>query len=142
MEVVGARFCHYIDDSAQHSAKLRLVVVRVHLEFLDIVDDRRHRVSTAEAFLVVKSVDKEKIAAVRLAVDRWEREGTDCVASKLLVPTVLRGVYRADTRCEVQQLSEVSAVEGQIVYRFAVDHRAQLGSGGLQSSLCRLHGHA
>src|SRR5256886_8774625 len=51
-----------VDYTAQNAAKLRLIVVRIHFEFLDVVDDRRNRVRTAEAFLIVQSVQQKKIA--------------------------------------------------------------------------------
>ena len=69
VKFVCARFGHDVYHSPENTPKLRLIVVRVDLEFLNIIDDRRNRVSAAEAFLIVQSVQQEKIASVGLAVD-------------------------------------------------------------------------
>src|SRR5207302_10823606 len=69
VKFVCARFGHDVYHSPKNTPKLRLIVVRVDLEFLNIIDDRRNRVSAAEAFLIVQSVQQEKIASVGLAVD-------------------------------------------------------------------------
>src|SRR5207249_6354123 len=103
---VRACFGDDVDYTAQNAAKLRLIVVRIHFEFLDVVDDRRNRVRTAEAFLIVQSVQQKKIAPVRLAVNGGERKRPNGVASELLVAAVLRRIYSADARGQVQQLRD------------------------------------
>src|SRR6202795_5317408 len=44
VEVVRARLADHVDDPAQYSAELRLITVRLDLELLNIVKDRRYRV--------------------------------------------------------------------------------------------------
>ena len=42
--------------------------MRLDLELLDIIDDRRNRIGAAKRALVIDSVQKEQVAAVGLAV--------------------------------------------------------------------------
>ena len=135
MKFVRACFGDDVDYTAQNAAKLRLIVVRIHFEFLDVVDDRRNRVRTAEAFLIVQSVQQKKIAPVRLAVNGGERKRPNGVASELLVAAVLRRIYSADARGQVQQLREVPPVQGEVVHGPLADHRAKLRTGCLDT--CR-----
>ena len=74
VKAIGSRFGNHIDHAPQHATELRLIIVRVHLELLNVIKNRRHRISTGEAFLIVHLIQQEQIAAVGLTVDRWEGE--------------------------------------------------------------------
>ena len=56
VKFVRARLGHNVHHPAENTSKLRLIVVRVDLEFLDIIDDGRNRVCATKAFLIVQSV--------------------------------------------------------------------------------------
>src|SRR5689334_11406115 len=74
MKTVRSRFGNNIDYATKHPAKLCLIVMRIDLEFLDVIENRWYGVGAAEALLIIQSVQQKKIAAVGLTVDRRKRE--------------------------------------------------------------------
>src|ERR1700730_2571881 len=59
VEARGPGFSNHIDDSAHYAAKRCVIVVRLNLELLDVVDNRRNGVGAAERPLVVHPVKQE-----------------------------------------------------------------------------------
>ena len=56
MNLVTSAAGHYIDDSAEHAAKLRLIIVRLHFELLDRVNNGRDTVDTGSQLSVNHAV--------------------------------------------------------------------------------------
>src|SRR6202158_6460073 len=77
MVLVRAGLGNHVDDAAGDSTELHFVVVRLHLEFLNFVDDGGDRVGREGHFRIVNAVQHEIVAAVGLTIYGGKREGTD-----------------------------------------------------------------
>ena len=80
VEGVGSGFCGNVDDSAGDTSEFREVIVRLKLELLDVVDDRRV-VVVSEKREVVDSIQQEHVASVSLPIHGRKNEGTHCKTS-------------------------------------------------------------
>src|SRR5258707_13109860 len=77
MVVVRAGLGNHVDDAAGDSTELHFVVVRLHLEFLNFVDDGGDRVGREGHFRIVNAVQHEIVAAVCLTIYGGKRGTTD-----------------------------------------------------------------
>ena len=109
MKFVGARFGYHIHNRAQHIAVLGVVVVRLHLEFLNAVGDRLDGPASAAVVCVDDAVQIEGVGPVARAIAGWPVDGrggnSDVAAIRAAnaVPA-LRCVHRIDARLQDQQL--------------------------------------
>ena len=143
MEVVGARFGHHVDNAAQSGAEFGLIVVRIDLEFLNRINDRRDRVGTEKRALVVKTVGAEEVAPVGLPVDGGEdvlrARCRGC--SETACAAVLRDADGRNSWSQREQLGEVSAVQGKVHHLPSRHDSTQLSRGALHSLGRRLDLH-
>src|ERR1700722_18694957 len=99
MKIVASRLGHDIYDSPQHLPELRLIVVRLNLEFLDVIQRGLHRVRVANRTVVVDAVEQVHIAAVVLTVNRWQNNGAGRVPKETTAEAgVFRSVYGTNAR--------------------------------------------
>src|SRR2546422_4752320 len=77
MVFVRAGLGNNVDDAAGDSTELHFVVVRLHLEFLNFVDNGGDRVGREGHFRIVNAVQHEIVAAVCLTIYGGESEATD-----------------------------------------------------------------
>src|SRR2546425_10321155 len=96
MVLVRAGLGNHVDDAAGDSTELHFVVVRLHLEFLNFVDDGGDRVGREGHFRIVNAVQQEIVAAVGLTIYGGKSEVSDWVG--LSPPEVLRGADRGGGR--------------------------------------------
>ena len=80
VEGVCSGFCGNVDDSAGDTSEFREVIVRLKLELLDVVADRRV-VVVSEKREVVDSIQQEHVASVSLSIHGRKNEGTHCKTS-------------------------------------------------------------
>ena len=106
VEVIGSRFGNHVYYAAEYASELRLIVVRIDFEFLDIVDYRRNRISTREALLIIQSIKEKQIAAVCLTVNGRKGKGSYRISGELLAAAILRGVHSTYARSEIEELCE------------------------------------
>src|SRR5262249_45070983 len=67
-QFVSAGLSHHINDPTQGTAKLGLVIVRLHFEFLNRIDDWRNSIRAEERSLIVDTVQHEEITAIGLTI--------------------------------------------------------------------------
>ncbi len=114
--------------------------MRLNLEFLDAVDNRRGTDHTHEDLAVVESIQQEEIAAVALAVHRRESELANGVASPLATAAGI--LSRADRRYagrQLQQLGEISPIQRQVIDLAGRNRRAQFSCGRFDVRRCGRH---
>src|SRR2546422_7498227 len=104
MVFVRAGLGNNVDDAAGDSTELHFVVVRLHLEFLNFVDDGGDRVGREGHFRIVNAVQQEIVAAVGLTIYGGKREVTD--GGGLRTTDVFRGTDRGGARREVEKVSK------------------------------------
>src|SRR5258708_26426644 len=136
MVLVRARLGNHVDDAAGDSTELHFVVVRLHFEFLNFVDDGGDRVGREGHFRIVNAVQQEIVAGVGLNIYGGKREVTDGVG--LSTTDVLRGTDRGDDRREVEKLSKVSPIQRKASYLLRLDDAAQSRVSGLDVNGGRL----
>src|SRR5258708_9638865 len=76
MVFVRAGLGNNVDDAASDSTELHFVVVRLHLEFLNFVDNGGDRVGREGHFRIVNAVQHEIVAAVCLTIYGGESGAT------------------------------------------------------------------
>src|SRR5260370_538457 len=76
MVFVRAGLGNNVDDAAGDSTELHFVVVRLHLEFLNFVDNGGDRVGREGHFRIVNAVQHEIVAAVGLTIYGGKHETT------------------------------------------------------------------
>src|SRR5260370_13052652 len=74
MVFVRAGLGNNVDDAAGDSTELHFVVVRLHLEFLNFVDNGGDRVGREGHFRIVNAVQHEIVAPVGLTIYGGERK--------------------------------------------------------------------
>ena len=136
MVLVRAGLGNHVDDAAGDSTELHFVVMRLHLEFLNFVDDGGDRVGREGHFRIVNAVQHEIVAAVGLTIYGGKREATDGVG--LSTTDVLRGTDRGDARREVEKLSIVSPIQRKVSYLLRLDDAPQSRVSGLDVNGGRL----
>src|SRR5260370_22483017 len=136
MVFVRAGLGNNVDDAAGDSTEVHFVVGRLHLEFLNFVDNGGDRVGREGSFRIVNDVQHEIVAAVGLTIYGGKREGTDGVG--LSTTGVLRGTDRRDARREVEKLSKVSPIQRKVTYLLRFDDAAQSRVSGLEVNGGRL----
>jgi hypothetical protein len=99
-------------DNASHGAAIgRALVVGLHLEFLDGIDDGSNRIIPDEG-VVCKSIEQKHVAAVCLPIHRRKVIGTDRVPRPSTAPSgILPSTDRGNTRSESEKLGKVAPVE-------------------------------
>src|SRR5258708_35474825 len=102
MVFVRAGLGNNVDDAASDSTELHFVVVRLHLEFLNFVDNGGDRVGREGHFRIVNAVQHEIVAAVCLTIYGGKSETTPGVG--LSTPPVLRGTVRGGATRASQRL--------------------------------------
>ncbi len=80
MEGIGSGFCDNVDYSAGDTSEFREIIVRLNLEFLDVVDDRG-AIVVSEKCEVVDSIQQEHVASVSLSIHGGKNECTHCKTS-------------------------------------------------------------
>src|SRR5215510_11280376 len=131
MEVIRSGLRYYVDHAAENTAIFGFVVVGLHLELLNRVDDWQDRVTAAEEELVNDAVQKEHVATVPLSVDRRDNESrygqrqgrVETGATRI----PLRSIHGCCARRERQQLREVTAVQRKFLNGFLRDDGTQFG---------------
>jgi len=114
----GSSFRDNIDDSSGDASKFREVIVRLNLEFLDVVDDRRV-VVVSKKREVIDAIQQEHVASVSLSIHGRESERSQSQPSPTTASSrVLAYTDWADPWCQCQQLGEVASIQRQIIDRF------------------------
>src|SRR5579872_1503222 len=90
---VGARFCDYIDHAARYEPEFCLVVVGLHLELLNRVDDGRNGVDAGVRRGVEHTVEQEHIATIALPIESGIGDDAHGIAGETAA-TVLRNIGR------------------------------------------------
>src|SRR5260370_17457546 len=101
MVLVRAGLGSHVEDAAGDSTELHFVVVRLHLEFLNFVDDRGNRVGREGHFRIVNAVQHEIVAAVGLTIYGGEPGAT--AWGGLGPPHLFRPRCSGDTTPELQE---------------------------------------
>src|SRR3984893_624564 len=140
MKGIRARFGDQVDDSAQSSAVLGLIVMRLNFELLDGIDDRWDIIRTAHSGSVDDAIDVPQILAVPLTLYRREgiRRAGDAGGAKCSAvanAAILGLVYRVGAGRQGEKRREASSVERQITDRALLHNGAQLGRSRLEQ-LC------
>src|SRR5262249_48055044 len=104
------------------------------LEFLNRIDVRNHNVGRTTNIGVDDSVKEIELRTVLLTMERGIRETGSRythVSFNSSDASVLRGRHRSDARCKGQQLSEVPAIQRQILHRSFCNDGAEFGRRSL-----------
>ena len=129
MEVVGSTLGGQVDCRAGGPAELRLIGVGLFLKLLNRIDRRTHRESTEERVGSVKAIDVEQIAAPCLPIDCG---GDIRPPPSEIGDRALRNADRHRSRCELQQLYELPAVQRELINFLRGDDTSQSGGFRLQ----------
>jgi hypothetical protein len=130
VELVGAALGDDVDDAAGDLAELGKVVMGLHLELLNVIDDGLVVVVADEGAEVGYAIEQEHIAAIARSIHRRKGEGADGLAGKAAATArVLAYADRAYAWGELKQFSKVSSVEGQVIDGPGGDDGAELGGG-------------
>ena len=136
VELVRARLGDHIDDASEDTSEFRLVVVRLNLELLNRIDNRRNDVHVADVIGVVEPIQEVDVHAVPLTVDgrvRKRRAGHAHICQVIAADSIaLRGAHRSRARSQGQQLREVATVEREVLHHLHPDDRAELRGRLLQ----------
>ncbi len=111
---VGARLRYHVDHAAEDPAIFGFVIVGLHFELIDRVDDREHSVNRAAQVGVDDSVEKVPRGAIRLPVKGWlgKAGAGDCRNAGILEANarpLCRG-HRCGPRRKGEQLSKIPSV--------------------------------
>src|SRR5258706_7486283 len=107
MVLVRAGLGNHVDDAAGDSTELHFVVVRLHLEFLNFVDNGGDRVGREGHFRIVNAVQHEIVAAVGLTIYGGESESTR--GGGVSTTAGFRGAARGGGRRDVEKVKKSSS---------------------------------
>src|SRR5580692_11209987 len=119
--MVGSRFCGDVDDSPGDTTKLREVIVRLKLHFLNVIDDGSVVIVSQEREIIA-AVEEKHVTSVSLPVDCWKTELANGKTPEARSPRrVLRHAHGAHSRRQCEKLRKIATIKRKIRYEVRGD---------------------